>query len=257
VFPAVALAALILTACGQKSETPPAASGTEPVATNVAPDAAESSGVGTVSQPVPGFTYAFPQLNAADAALMEYLKQEQAKTLAAYAEFFNSPDMDGIDTSNYQSATEWVVASRVPGLVVLTADWMQFSGGAHEIYGNLALLWDEDALRPIGFADLFWDVDAAKEILGSLYCPALDDERLSRRGEPTPQDDPFGSCPDLFEEAQSHPSSVTDGKFRGVTVMLAPYVAGPFSEGTYTLEVSVPPEVIPLLKETYRPMFGN
>ncbi len=209
----------------------------------------------TQAAPVTGFTYQMPKLAASDPALTRYLQQDRAKVYRGYAELFADPEVSEEEVSGYESTTNWMVDSVLPGLTVLLAGRSSYTGGAHGYAFVDSLIWASKAGAPISFAGLFTNPSAARALLNPAYCRALNRDRLARRGEPTPADDMFGACPDLFKEAEAYPTKPVYGKYSRIAISLAPYVAGPFSEGSYDLEIVIPKGLKPLVKPQYQALF--
>jgi hypothetical protein len=205
--------------------------------------------------PVTGFAYDMPKLPAPDPALSRYLQQDRAKVYRDYAALFADPDLSAEDFSSYESATNWTVDSILPGVKILVAGRASYTGGAHGYAFVDSVIWDSKAGAPISFAGLFTNPSAARALLNPAYCRALDRERVARRGEPTPKDDMFGACPDLFKEAEAYPAKPVYGKYSRIAISLAPYVAGPYSDGIYDLEIFIPKGLKALVKPQYQALF--
>ena len=208
-----------------------------------------------VAAPVTGFSYHMPKLANPDAALIRYLQQDRAKIYREYAAPFSDPDLRDEDFSSYESTTSWSVDSALSGVLVLLAGRSSYTGGAHGYAFVDALMWDSNAHMPLSFAGLFTNPSAARALLNTSYCRALARERLTRRGEPTAADDMFGGCPDLFKEAEAYPTKPVYGKYSRIAISLAPYVAGPYAEGSYDLEIVIPKGLKQLAKPQYQALF--
>lgn len=205
--------------------------------------------------PVTGFTYQMPKLSVPNPALIRFLQQDRAKVYKGYADLFADPELSDEELSGYENTTNWMVDSALPGLTVLLAGRSSYTGGAHGYAFVDSLIWDSKLGAPISFAGLFTNPAAARALLNPAYCRALDRERLARRGEPTPTDDMFGACPDLFKEAEAYPAKPVYGKYSRIAISLAPYVGGPYSEGTYDLEIVIPKGLKALAKPQYQALF--
>lgn len=210
---------------------------------------------GALAGPVTGFSYGMPKLPAPNLALSRYLQQDRAKVYKGYAELFADPELSDEELSGYESTTNWMVDSILPGVTVLLAGRSSYTGGAHGYAFVDSLIWDSNLGAPISFAGLFSNPAAARALLNPAYCRALERERLARRGEPTPTDDMFGACPDSFKEAEAYPAKPVYGKYSRIAISLAPYVAGPFSEGSYDLEIVIPKGLKSLVKPQYQALF--
>ena len=143
---------------------------------------------------------------------------------------------------------DWTVAADTPALLNVRADISMYTGGAHPNHGFAVKYWDKAKRREIGFSDLFADWAAAEKLLTPAYCTALDAERLSRRGKI--ESGLFGDCPPIGEQPvalRSWPGQDISG-FR---VLLAPYVAGPYAEGDFEIEVPMTDALRALVKPQY------
>ena len=65
----------------------------------------------------------------------------------------------------------------------------------------------------------------------------------------------FDDCPALSDIAIIPTDKSKDGRFDRFLLVASPYVAGPYAEGTYEIELPVTPELIAALKGDYRPSF--
>jgi len=101
---------------------------------------------------------------------------------------------------------------------------------------------------------LFESKDAFAQALGNRFCDALDAQRMARRGgELDEGDDTFNRCPDIDELELVLLSNGT--KFDRVMLYAAPYVAGPYVEGDYEVELSVDDAIRAVVKPRYRDDF--
>lgn len=204
---------------------------------------------------VTGFTYTWPKDMTRYPALVRYLNTDRTKAYADYAPLFDAPVEMGPPASTFESTTEWTVRNELPGLLALAGARYSYTGGAHGLGFVESLLWDTRAGKRIKFAEVFAKPAAAKALLTPLYCRALDKERLARRGEATSRDDIFGDCPDLMKDAEIWPDKPVYGKYSRISISLSPYAAGPYSEGSYDLEIVIPKGLKPLVKVEYRSLF--
>lgn len=160
----------------------------------------------------------------------------------------------------YESSTDYRVAGNAPRLLSLSADWYSFTGGAHPNHGTSGLIWDRQARAPVAVNALFVQgAEALRPLFAKAFCKALDKERAKRReGEPIDggTDDPFNACPKFSEigiipETKRHP-----GRLDTLLFHADPYVAGPYAEGDYDVELPVTAAVIAALKPEYRASFA-
>jgi hypothetical protein len=129
------------------------------------------------------------------------------------------------------------------------------------MHGTRPLLWDREADREIAFADLFQGgTTKMDELFKSAYCAGLDKARAEKRGPEQAgavigPEDPFNQCPQ-FGDLALIPGGTAGQPMTMVTIHADPYVAGPYSEGDYDVEIPVTAAVLAALKPEYRPSFA-
>ena len=148
----------------------------------------------------------------------------------------------------------WQTAGLSDALLSLSAGIDTFSGGAHGNIGFAAILWDRRRDVPVETAEL---LGAALRRLERRYCDALDADRAERRGEPVRRGsgEMFSDCPPLREQVLVPADGDGNGRFDILRVLLAPYVAGPYVEGTYVVELSLDTTDLALIPLAYRTAF--
>lgn len=158
----------------------------------------------------------------------------------------------------YEYAVDVAVAGNTPRLLSLTRGHYEFSGGAHPNHGTDAILWDREGWRELKIGELFLQGDPAfASLVTEQFCTALDKQRRENRAgeEAGSPDDPFEKCPKLEELA-----IIPTGKKGAPIAMLLfhadPYVAGPYVEGDYDVEIPVTAAMIAALKPEYRSSFS-
>lgn len=151
---------------------------------------------------------------------------------------------------------DWSLAADTPHLLALAHESYSDTGGAH---GNTAYdvkIWDKRSNRAISLPDLFSDWPHARKLLSPAFCAALAAERGQRRNGQTLGGD-FDACPKLAEQPLL-PWGGIGSRAPQLRVLLAPYIAGPYSEGGYLVTLPWPEAVKPLVKPTYRDdLFGT
>jgi hypothetical protein len=195
---------------------------------------------------------AVPQLVARFQAEMD---KDKAELLANAREDKASRDKDGYPFHAYTSTTEYATAGQSPRLLSLTVDAAAYTGGAHGNSGTSALLWDRQTAREIGVADLFAAPANMNRLLTQRWCDALNKAREEKRGEPVGGGGMFDDCPKLSEIAIVPTDQDKDGRFERLMLTASPYVAGPYVEGSYEIELAVTPDLIAALKTEYRDSF--
>lgn len=151
---------------------------------------------------------------------------------------------------------DWKVVTDLPGWLSLSTIVGSYSGGAHPNYVYDTILWDKTAGQRRGVADLFTSKAALSQAIRQPFCAELNRQRAKKRGEPVPanSDSEFDACIDPVAETVILGSAGKQG-FDRIGVLVAPYNAGPYAEGSYEVTVPVTPTVIAAVKPEYRAAF--
>lgn len=227
-----------------------------------APDRAERSQGGkavALSTDEFEFGYSYPSEAAAIPALKARLDAEREKALgeirrdsaAAQAEAKAS----GYDLPGYGYEKTWQRVADLPDWLSLSATIYSFTGGAHGNYWYEAMLWDKRSGEAIDPVAAFASKAAIDGAIKTRFCKALDGQRLEKRGEVLGEESGFTACLD----PSAYPillGSSTGKTFDRITVMVPPYEAGPYAEGTYEVDLPVTPALIAALKPRFRPSFS-
>ncbi|MDE1466974.1 DUF4163 domain-containing protein [Aurantiacibacter sp. D1-12] len=207
------------------------------------------------------FEYSYPQAAGEIPQLAQWLDQlldRRRQALAAEAaEGRERARSNGFPFNSYSSGTAWEVVADLPGWLSLSAALDSYQGGAHPNYGFDAIVWDkanDRALEPIA---MFTSAEALDGALGERLCDALNAEREQRRGMPVDQEagDGFNSCitPD---ETNLLLGSSSGERFDRIGIQIAPYLAGPYAEGSYEFTFVVDEQILEIVKPQYREAFG-
>jgi len=207
------------------------------------------------------FEYSYPQAAGDTEGLAGWLDnrlERERQDLAARAAQGREEARDnGFPFNSYSSETAWEVVADLPNWLSLSADLSSYSGGAHPNYGFDSIVWDKQAgkaLEPIAF---FTSARALDDAIGAQLCEALNAEREKRRGEPVEEgsDDSFDACvkPD---EGNLLLGSTNGRTFNRIGIQIAPYLAGPYAEGSYDFTFPVTPELLEVVREEYREAFA-
>lgn len=157
----------------------------------------------------------------------------------------------------HSSQTSWKVVTDLPGWLSLSSEFYVFSGGAHGMSGFDSLLWDKQADAARKPETLFTSEAALRSAIRRPFCSALDREREKRRGVPVQRgsDDMFSDCIDPLESTVILGSS--NGKtFDRLGILVGPYAAGPYAEGTYEITLPVTSAVLGTVKPAYKDSFS-
>ncbi len=205
------------------------------------------------------FHYAWSAEAAAVPQLVDRFRTEMEKAkadlLSGAKEDKASRDKEGFDFNAYMSSTDYKTAGQSDRLLALTLEAGSFTGGAHGNYGVGSLLWDRLTGKDIQFSDLFTAPANMDRVLTQRWCDALNKAREEKRGEPVGGGGMFDDCPKLDEISIIPTDKNGTGRFETLMFVASPYVAGPWVEGAYEIELGVTPDLIAALKSVYRASF--
>jgi hypothetical protein len=179
-------------------------------------------------------------------ALAELAKEKQdAARDAADAQ------KSGFPFRAYETIISWTLAAETPHLLALQSLNYSFTGGAHGNTGYAAKIWDKTANTAIPFSALFTDWPKAQVLLEPAYCKALAEEQTSRGGNPV------NNCPKLADQAIVPWADLASTAYQ-FRVLLGPYAAGSYAEGSYLITLPWPAGVEALVKPAYKAdLFGT
>ena len=207
------------------------------------------------------FHYGWSAEAAAIPQLVERFRKDMAKVkadlLKGATEDKAMRDKEGFDFHGYMSSTDYETAGQTSRLLSLRVEAGSFTGGAHGNSGTAALLWDRQAARRVNDTDLFAEAANRDRVLTQRWCDALNKAREEKRGTPVAGNEMFDECPKLEEIAVIPADKDGNGRFERLLLVASPYVAGPYAEGSYEIELAVTPDVIAALKSDYRSGFES
>jgi hypothetical protein len=253
--------ALALAACGQPSDSLPANKAIEANPAPPAPPPAPEAKAFSFDEKndLIEFHFAWSAEAAAVPQLVSRFQAEMTKAKdelrAGAKEDKAFRDKEGYDFNGYQSSTDYKTSGQSERLLSLTSDVGSYTGGAHGNYGTGGLLWDRQAAIEIKVADLFSASANRDRLLTQRWCDALNKEREKKRGEPVTGNDMFDECPKLEDIAIVPTDKDGNGKFERLILTASPYVAGPYAEGSYEIDLAVTVDLIAALKSDYRASF--
>lgn len=282
-IPALILAPLFLAACSPHAPSAPPASPSTPASTGAAPGTGAQTATASPETPSPesasktplahatkidtdtySFEYGWPAapdavpplrawLAADEASARRHLVAESAsaKADAARGEYPFHP------LGRWQ---EWQVLADTPGWLSLTALIGIDSGGAHPNYVYAATLWDKAAGQRRKTIDLFTAPAALATAIHTPFCAELQAQRAHKRGgqaslsQPSMDMSEFDTCPDPLAQTLALRADSSAG-FDHLVVLIAPYEAGPYAEGTYEIALPVTPALLASVKPQWRNSF--
>lgn len=207
------------------------------------------------------FEYAYPPKAAAIPALKALLDKRLATSRAELEKSSKSDQAearkDGYPYRAHSSGAKWAVVADLPRWLSLSAEMYEYSGGAHGMTFFDALLWDREQNLARTAADLFISKAALSAAIREPFCAALDKERAKRRGEPVNRQsgDQFDECIDPAEHAVILGSS--NGKtFDRIGILVEPYAAGSYAEGTFDITLPVTERILGSVKPAYKGEFS-
>ncbi|HUD30231.1 MAG TPA: DUF4163 domain-containing protein [Novosphingobium sp.] len=214
----------------------------------------------TVENDTFSFAYSYPDQAAAIPALRDMLDQrlDAAKSDVETSARSGKAEAgkDGFPFHPYERQADWKVVTDLPGWLSLSATLYEFSGGAHGMTNYDALLWDRGADTARKPGDLFTSQGALRDAIQAPFCEVLDQQREKKRGEPVQRSGQmFTECID--PTAQTVILGSTNRRtFDRIGVLVAPYEAGPYAEGSYEVTVPVTAKVMAALRPQYRAAFS-
>ena len=207
------------------------------------------------------FEYAYPAVAATIPALKALLDADIADRKAGLEAEARTGRKDakegGFMFRPFGYWIDWKVVTDLPGWLSLSTEVDTFSGGAHPNHGFDAMLWDKAAGQRRKPADLFV---SAKQLSGAIrdeFCRQIDKQRAEKRGEPVDRnsDELFNDCVDPLDSTIILGSSNRQ-TFDRIGVLVAPYEAGAYAEGSYEATLPVTPAVLALVRPEFRSSFA-
>lgn len=155
----------------------------------------------------------------------------------------------------YTHSVEWKVVTDMPAWLSLSTLVGYYSGGAHPNYGYDTILWDRIAGQRRAPVDLFASKAALRGAIRKDFCRELDRQRAKKRSGPDMGDiREFSQCIDPTDQTVILGSS--NGKaFDRIGVLIGPYAAGPYAEGSYEVTVPVTQQVLDVVRPEFKPSF--
>lgn len=207
------------------------------------------------------FSYAWPAEAAAVPAIAARLNDEmdRSKTdaLKLADEDRKSAKANGYPFHAHSLQTEWTTHAATPRLLSLLGQFHVYTGGAHGMTGYNPLLWDRTTGQEVAFATMLTSPGALKQASDRRFCDALDAARAEKRGAPvvrSGQDD-FTACPDMMKQTIVPESK--DGKtIDTLNIVIGPYEAGPYAEGSYDIPLPVNAAMLQAIRPDYREAFS-
>ncbi len=207
------------------------------------------------------FEYAWPEAAGDEPGLRALLDRRRQNSLELLQENATRGRADARDSgfpyNRYLLRVNWEIVADLPDYLSLSARRSSYTGGAHGNYGFNSLIWDRKsrtALKPESF---FSDMAALEDAVREPFCTGLQEERARRRADVDAEDiaDDFRQCPPLKDMTILLGSS-SGRRFNRLGLLAGPYVAGPFSEGAYEIDVPITAAILEAVDPRYRDAFA-
>ena len=181
---------------------------------------------------------------------------QAAKAGRAAARDAASARTSGYPFRRHETISDWSLAADTPQFLALAGEVYSFTGGAHGNTGHAVQIWDKAARRSMAIDALFSDWPRARKLIEPGYCAALAEMQRARRGT-QPGSGGFDACPSLSEQPVVPYGGLSTTAMQ-LRVLIGPYVAGSYAEGSYIITLPWPEAVRPFVKPRYRPaLFGD
>ena len=232
------------------------------LALSVPAGAAERGEWSAPANPLYGFSYAIPPAAGAIPALRVRLEADRARQLAKVRSEARAAAAEakagGFPVRKYDYAQAWQVVASLPGWLSLSASYYSYTGGAHGMSWSGAMLWDRKAGVPRNPLELFASKEALSRAIRAPFCAALDRQRAEKRGEAVKPGSTamFDECIDPVKQTVLL-GSKSKRAFDRIGVLVAPYEAGPYAEGSYEVTVPVTPAVLAAVRPQWRASFAR
>ena len=251
--------ALALAACNQKAAEKEANQGSSRTSAQAPVPVAKPFSVELETDLIE-FDFSLPAEASAIPELADQLRREmeqvKSQSLADAQESKANSQRLGFPFRPHMHSTVYETAGETRRLLSLRSDDSADTGGAHGNYGTSGLLWDRQAKREIKFVDLFTAPANRDRLLTQRWCDALNKAREEKRGEPVGGGGMFDDCPALDDIAIIPADSNKDGRFDKLLLIASPYVAGPWVEGSYEIELAATADLVAGLKDEFQPSFA-
>lgn len=255
----IAAVAATLASCGRKAEEEAAA----PVAIPAAPTAGATAASPLAYDSKNAFASVKLTLPEALKSQPELHKTLYDNSVADLKTFVEGAQADRTEFGGdggmppYEKVVQYEGAVDTGKLFGLLGDAYEYTGGAHGNPSYMAVLWDKALKRRIDISALL-KPGPDRATLDRMLCAALNVEKRKRDPQAVllTLNGADWKCPRLSETVVGLAPSTTPGKAGGLTVQIGPYVAGPYAEGGY--QIDLPQSALrPYLNPAYADEFAG
>ena len=254
---------LAMTACKQQAPEPAPSPSATPAPVQATAPAALAGQARSVKEANERYEFEYNYPAAADA--IPALKAQLDADLAAQrAELVGEAQAAAADAKQngfpfhpHSRMLDWKVVTDLPKWLSMSTIVSTFEGGAHPNYVYDALLWDKAAGQRRDALDLFTSKKALSEAIAKDFCAAIDRQRQKKRGAAIEREsgDMFTNCLDPMDYTVIL-GSASGRAFDRIGILVPPYEAGPYAEGSYEVTLPITAKVLALVKPEYKASFA-
>lgn len=207
------------------------------------------------------FAYVYPAQAGGIPALKTWLDadlvKQRARLVADARQGRREAREGGFPYHLHSRSITWEVVADLPAWLSLSALVDAYAGGAHPNHWFDQMLWDKQAGKRRQPHELFTSKAALSRAIREPFCLEIDRQREERRGEKVDRssDDPFSECLDPTDHAVILGSS-NGAAFNRIGVLVPPYEAGPYVEGSYEVTLPVTAAVLAAVKPEFARSFS-
>lgn len=207
------------------------------------------------------FEYGWPAQAASIPQLDQWLRGDSVRVRAQAMDEARRDEQGKAGHFNPHSYVElWTTVADIPALLVLQANGYAYTGGAHGLPFVATLIWDKAARKRLAIDALIYP-SALAMAMHDRFCRALDLERMRKRSELTgvraTQPPPvFSRCVDMTRQ-EILPISIGGKAIDAIRTVIMPGEAGPYVEGSYTIDLPINDAALAAVTPAYRADFAK
>lgn len=210
------------------------------------------------------FSYGWPGEAVAIPALDQWLRGNAAslrkQALAAAGEDEAAAKKSGYPYRQHSYEERFAVVADTPAMLVLQSEGYVYTGGAHGMPVTTDIIWDKAAGKRLATGALV-DLPAFARAAGPAYCRALQSQRTEKRGAPVDASGEQGgirefvTCVPMLEQ-DVLPISKGGAALDTMRIHIPPYNAGPYAEGSYTIELPMDAALLATVRPAWKGAFA-
>jgi hypothetical protein len=178
-------------------------------------------------------TYSYPAQARAIPLLRAWLDRQATVARSRLVADMAKERRSGGVVDHFASDRTWQVVTDTPRFLSLSLETYDYSGGAHGNTHFGSLIWDRQRQLRMGAIQFFTGAAALEAAIKQPFCRELNRQREAKRGGPVQPDKiipEFSGC--ISPEHATLILGSTDlQRFSRIGILIAPYEAGPYSDG--------------------------